>query len=248
MVLRLCNVSMALVLSLALFALPAVAAQAHALEVEPVEGQVCGEADVVLVLDRSGSMGGSALASAKSAAKTFVDVLNVSSDQAASASFASSASLQQGLTNNFTAVKDAIDGITSGGSTCIACGIDVAQDELDANGRATSNHVIVLLSDGSPNVGDTLVAASAAKAKGTTIFTVGIGGADVSLMQDIASEEDFFIFGTEDELEGIYTQIAGEVCALPDPDEPVDQVPEFGALAAVGILAAAGLFIYRRRR
>ena len=30
-------------------------------------------------------------------------------------------------------------------------------------------------------------------------------------------------------------------------DEPVDEVPEFGTFAAIGVLAIAGLFIYRRR-
>ena len=191
-------------------------------------------------------MSGSALSSAKDAAKTFVDVLDFNSDQAASASFASSASLEQGLTTNGTAVKNAIDTISSGGSTCIACGIDTAQAELDANGRFDSNHVIVLLSDGSPNIGDTLGAASDAKAAGTTIFTVGIGGADVSLMEDIASDPSYFSFGTEDDLEQIYTEIADEVCQLPDPGD--EEVPEFGTLAAIGVLGVAGLFLYRRRR
>jgi uncharacterized protein YegL len=208
------------------------------------EQQLCGKSDVVLVIDRSGSMGGTPLADAKDAAKGFVDLLNLGDDKAASASFASSASLEQGLTTDGTAVKNAIDSLTASGSTCIACGLYIAQGELDANGRGDSSHVIILLSDGEPNIGDAMAAADAAKAAGTIIFTIGIGGADVDLMEDLASDPSFFSYGDSGDLADIYAEIADEVCGLP---EPGNGVPEFGVLAAVGILGVVGAYIFRRR-
>ncbi len=211
------------------------------------EVDVCESADVVIVIDRSGSMSGAPLAAAKTAAKYFVDLLNMASDgdHSAEASFASSASLEQGLTDDATAVKNAIDSLSAGGGTCIGCGIDVAQAELDANGRVDTNKVIVLLSDGVP--GDNPVpSADAAKAKGTIIFTIGIGGADQALMESLASKPSYFSFGTQDELDAFYEQIAQEVCQLPPGGD--NDVPEFGALAALGILGIAGLVIMRKRK
>lgn len=71
--------------------------------------------DVMLVLDRSGSMddaGGSPpepITSAKNAAKLLVDTLDPAQDQVGLVSYATTASLDRTLTSNLAAVKTAID-------------------------------------------------------------------------------------------------------------------------------------------
>jgi len=92
--------------------------------------------DVMIVFDRSGSMGGAPLASAKAAAKALVDELDPSLDQAALTSYSTTASLDQGLTFNHALVKTKIDALTASGFTNIGDGVFDGQAELAANGRA----------------------------------------------------------------------------------------------------------------
>ena len=153
-------------------------------------GQAVQDVDVVLVLDESGSISPGEFAAIQSAAKDFVDLLDTM-DQSASVGFATTASVQQGLTTNKQDVKDAIDGAQSGGSTNIQDAINTAQGELDTNGRNDADPFIVLLGDGVPTARNTnpspndpaiddfveagLEAADDAKSAGTRIVTLGFG-------------------------------------------------------------------------
>ena len=83
--------------------------------------------DIVLVLDRSGSMTGQPLADLKLGAKTFIDIIaeatQGSSDFIGSGSriglvsFASGASIGMPLTDNVESLKNAVDALTASGST-----------------------------------------------------------------------------------------------------------------------------------
>lgn len=82
-----------------------------------------------------------------------------------------------------------IDCIQAGGRTAYAKAIDQAQAELDLNGRPGVQHVIVFLSDGAANTGDTtlpdispyksqpchqgIASSKAASDKGTTVYAIG---------------------------------------------------------------------------
>ena len=178
--------------------------------------------DVVLVLDRSGSMAGQPLADAKQAAKSFVDVMQLSVDQVGLVSFSTHAWLDQQLTHQGDSVKQAIDALPANGLTNLAEGITTTQQEL-----ASSYHnpaawpVIILLSDGQPTTdGDVLAAAQAAKQVGTHIITIGLGhDVDEDLMRAIASADaDYHSAPTSADLLGIYLEIGGGLhCATLTP-------------------------------
>ena len=109
--------------------------------------------DVMTVIDRSGSMSGQPLADAKVGAKALVDQLDSTIDCAALTSFATPATLNIGLTNNFAGVKSASDALSANGTTNIGDRVFDAQAEIAAHGRsAPTVRVMVLLSDGVANL------------------------------------------------------------------------------------------------
>ncbi|MBM4431878.1 MAG: VWA domain-containing protein, partial [Chloroflexi bacterium] len=175
-------------------------------------------ADVMLVLDRSGSMQGQPLQDAKTAAKAFVDRLDLSTDQVGLVSFSTAARLDQPLSQVAGPVRSAIDGLVDGGYTNMFAAINMAQEELTSARRKAANApVMVLLSDGEPTGDDPRSAASAAKSAGTRIFTIGLGTAvNPNLMRELASSpSDYFYAPTGSELDAVYQQIAGAIGGAP---------------------------------
>ncbi|MFN8473800.1 MAG: VWA domain-containing protein [Anaerolineae bacterium] len=175
--------------------------------------------DVLLALDRSGSMAGTKLAAAKDAAKGFVDRMDTTTDQVGLVSFGSSPNLDVALTSSVGPVRAAIDGLVAGGSTDMAGAINAAQAELVSGRHRTTNQpIIVLMSDGRPDSSvDARTAATAAKAAGTRIFTIGLGSdVDSTLMRDVASSpSDYYFAPDATGLDAIYQQIAGAIGGAP---------------------------------
>ncbi|WP_257299954.1 VWA domain-containing protein [Haloarchaeobius sp. FL176] len=174
------------------------------------EGQ---ELEVALVSDTSGSMSGSKIVALRNAAKDFVDNL-AGTDEAAAISFSGGANLDQELTTNYQAVKDAIDLYSDGGSTNMTAGITTGDDELmgGTNATAGASKVMIVLTDGvvdSPS--GAAQAATDAKNNGIRIFTIALGsGADQTfLANNIASNPgDAFVAPDADDLDTIYAEIA----------------------------------------
>lgn len=111
-------------------------------------------ADIMLVIDRSQSMSGSAISSAKSAAKSFVDIVAQNADNRIGlVTFSSNdrTRLESPLTNSFSSVKTKIDSISVTGETCTQCGVKEANDEITAHKRAGIKNVVILLTDGRAN-------------------------------------------------------------------------------------------------
>jgi hypothetical protein len=161
-------------------------------------------------------MGGSKIQALRTAATSFVDNLS-SPDEAAAISFASSASLDQELTTNYQAVKDAINAYTAGGGTSIAAGVSAGENELlnGTNATAGASKVMIVLSDGQSNASAAIAAADAAKANGIRIFTIALGaGAATGLLEDIAtSPDDAFVAPDAADLDTVYAEIAQVVLA-----------------------------------
>lgn len=181
--------------------------------------------DVMLIIDRSGSMdddcpGGQAdpgetpckINDAKTAAKYFVDLMNPDMDKVGLVSFSTSSTLDQGLTFDQTAVKNAIDSLSVGGRTAIGSGINTANNELINNGRVEEVWVEILLSDGKENEGsDPIGNANIANASGIVIYTIGLGpDADEYLLQDIANITGgkYYFAPSGTDLEEIYEEIS----------------------------------------
>lgn len=109
--------------------------------------------DVVLVMDTSGSMKGSALANAKRAANKFVDKLLPKNKNVkiGIVSFAEKGEIKSGLTTDVTALKNAINGLTAGGGTYTQQGLEKAAGILN---NVPDNHkkVMVVVGDGEPTL------------------------------------------------------------------------------------------------
>ncbi len=147
--------------------------------------------DVMLVLDRSGSISSSEMTTLKNASKAFVDALNPSLNTAhvGMVSFSTNALLNKHLTDNGPDVKSGIDSLFADGFTNLKDAIDTADLELDNPGDghdradATSPDYMVIVTDGEPNrplpsntAGSVAAAAAtAARADGITVYVVGVG-------------------------------------------------------------------------
>jgi hypothetical protein len=110
--------------------------------------------DTVLIIDRSGSMGGDTptrISQAKSSAKTFVDQMNSSRDRVGLVSFSSSTSLDQSLTNNFGGVKTKIDTMSASGATQLRNAAYTGIKNVATNGRSNAVKAIILVTDGEWN-------------------------------------------------------------------------------------------------
>lgn len=169
----------------------------------------CGQADVMLVLDRSGSISSTELASLKTAADAFVDALGLTASgvHAGMSSFATTGTLNQHLIDNGSTLKTSINALSSGGFTNLSEGINLAKTELDNPGdghdRAdgTSPDKMIIITDGHPNrplpedTADDLAktAADNARTAGSEIFVVGVGSdVNASYLQMVADSASHY--------------------------------------------------------
>ncbi len=107
--------------------------------------------DIVLVIDTSGSMGGSSgrMAAAIAAANAFIDTLLPSdSIRIGIVTFAGNVQVKSGLSDDATALKSIVNGLSANGGTFTQAGVKQAEAMLENSNADLKN--IVLLSDGEP--------------------------------------------------------------------------------------------------
>ena len=112
--------------------------------------------DVILVIDDSGSMSGTKMSSAKSAASNFVDELLTGTTGIRVAAVTINGGsegngrpqLDHNFSNDINSLKTAISSITAGGGTNLQGGFYAAR--LLAESSSADNKVVILLSDGAP--------------------------------------------------------------------------------------------------
>jgi hypothetical protein len=183
--------------------------------------------DVVLVLDASTSMheptrsGRSKLDAAREAAVLFVAQLDLAGgDRVAIASFNATARLEIGLTADRPAVEAALARIATAQLTRIQLGVAEGHRELTGPRHTAGNsRALVVLTDGRNNpepVAQAVAAATAAKADGVRLFTIGLGEeVERDALAEMASRpEDFFHAPDGEDLLAIYEEIA---FAIPCP-------------------------------
>lgn len=179
--------------------------------------------DVVLVIDRSGSMSGNKLWVAKQSAKMFVDLMRPG-DKVGVVAFGSSASvvypLQEILatgTDIKGEAKNAIDALTASGGTSMGAGLQLGQLQLNTNGQSDPIRLMLLLSDGvengSPTADQVLPSIIADK---ITVHTLALGfDADIEKLENIADQTGgIYRFalanGMTDIFYAIYSKVYGE--------------------------------------
>ena len=183
--------------------------------------------DIVLVLDRSGSMAGSALANLKNGAKTFIDIISDatggtqsgeigSGSRIAVVSFAETATKDTQLITSVSDLKAAIDALSAGGNTNHADAFTKASELLTP--PSTNAKVMVMFTDGRTTTGpDPSPIAAAVRAAGTVIYAIGLSGSngvDPAALEDWASKPAIsYVTITPDdaELEEIFADLARNI-------------------------------------
>src|SRR3989338_787578 len=188
----------------------------------PVENPPLAEAcglDMALVIDSSGSINSTELATMKTAFNGFIDTfLPATPTEMAVVEFDSTASVTQGFTDDATLLHTAINAAVSGGSTNWDDALFDAHS-LFPN-RADKPDVIVFASDGNPTASDgplshledAIVEANAAKTDGIHIIALGIGSdLDVNSLFAL-STPDSVITSAFDTLAADLAELAEELC------------------------------------
>jgi len=150
--------------------------------------------DVLFVVDHSGSMdqGLPALAEAVDHLLLSWD-LGVDAVQTGLIAFSDTAELVEPFTGTQGVVAAGIDALSPDSGTCLHCGLELAGNHIIDNGRTEAGPAVVLITDGDPNVGNTSItdiaalAASLYNYNGTPTYVVGLQGATMANLNQIAS-------------------------------------------------------------
>ena len=183
--------------------------------------------DIVLALDRSGSMAGTPLVNMKLGAKAFIDLIDEATDNTKDGqigfgsrmgivSFANNATADTPLITSVDTLKSAVDSLTASGSTNHA---DAFTQAIDLFDPASSNaKVIVMFTDGNTTTGEPPApVAAAARAQGITIYCIGLigtDGLDLNALNNWATDPDAsHVAVTPDaaDLERLFAELAANI-------------------------------------
>ena len=128
--------------------------------------------DIVLILDRSGSMA-SKINSLKTAASSFVDKISTSVHRIGFVNFASDVDTVD-FTTDKSEIKNAIQSMKAYGGTETASAINSAVTMLKGNRRTDAKPVIVILTDGEFDVASAAAAAKIAVDNDFTFYTIAL--------------------------------------------------------------------------
>lgn len=183
--------------------------------------------DIVLILDRSGSMAGSPLANLKNGANKFIDIIDESTNgnqdgqigngsHIGIVSFDGEATQDTQLVTSVSVLKSAVNNLTAGGTTNHADAFTEAYQLFDPT--SSNAKIMVMFTDGKTTAGQPPAPiAEAAKAQGVIIYCIGLsgnGGIDEQALKDWASDPDYAyvsITPNDEELEQIFADLAKNI-------------------------------------
>ncbi len=167
-------------------------------------------ADIMLIIDVSGSMSGPKAYAAARAVSAFVDGIDLAQHRVGKVKFNSGATLVHELSGDPDIVRRVPASFGSSGGTDIAAGLLLADDHLRAAGRPGVRQAMVLISDGGSDIEAAVQAARRARARGVVIFTVGVGNTvnQDLLLRVASSPTQFYHTLRPDDLPAIYREIA----------------------------------------
>lgn len=163
---------------------------------------------ICFVLDRSGSMQGTYIASAKQAIKSFAASMD-SDIKVALVSFENAARVDCPLVDSAYMVSAQVEKIHANGGTNISSGLLCGAEQLLSVG---GKKVIILLSDGvDGNEMQMPVALNRLKMDGVVVYAIGLPGCDEAYLFNIASETGgtYFPASNAGALSAIYDEIRG---------------------------------------
>lgn len=172
--------------------------------------------DIVLVLDRSGSMmEDNKFRDLRSAVRLFVSIMQDSpvEERIGLASYSTDATEDIRLTTNLDLITSRVDRMTFSGLTNISGGLDSGR-RIISNGRSPMfvEKTIILMTDGLQNRGRAArLAAQDAANEGSSIHTITFGrDADQISMQEVASigKGRYYHASSGSELEAVFREIA----------------------------------------
>ncbi len=224
------------------------------------------QSSVMLVIDVSGSMAASdlkptRLGAATQAAKQLIADLPQGA-QVGVVSFSQTASVVAPLSSDPSAASRALDRLSPNGGTAIGDGLDAALNQLSQRPRDRQGNqapaVVVLLSDGESNAGQSPTAAAAQAAQeGVRVYTVGIGqrgtaayvdgyvpvGLDETALRSIASTTggNYFYAADADQLAQVYADLGSQISWVQQQTEVTALASGLGALCFI----ASGMFALR---
>ena len=183
--------------------------------------------DIVLILDKSGSMAGIPFENMKNGANTFIDIIDKSTDsnqdgnigsgsRIGIVSFSDVAEINSQLTTSVSDLKSAVNSLNSGGFTNHGDAFEKAMEIF--NPLSQNKKIIIMFTDGKTTVGiDPTPIAENAKSMGITIYCIGLmgsNGIDINILNQWATDPDIshvVVTPNSEELEELFAELASNI-------------------------------------
>ncbi len=197
-------------------------------------------ADMVLLLDKSGSMEGRPLEEMKEGAKRFIDIMDKATDSIRNGaigggsrigivSFETAANKDSQLITDTYKLKCHIEGLYSQGSTNHAEAFEKALELFEPT--SSNEKIIIMFTDGKTTVGtDPNIVATLAKNSGVKIYCIGLmgeGGIEPETLNAWASQPSskyVAIAPKPEELEAIFEDLAKDITKTGATNIVIDEV------------------------